>query len=100
PLSSATHATKWRPTRTGLRFRELIVYSRDPCPLCDEAIELLTAYQRWLPHQKVINVDTDPRLVEKYGLSVPVIVCDGKVRFRGHVAPELLQRLIEGTPPL
>ncbi len=100
PLSSATHTTKWRPTRTGLRFRQLILYSRDPCPLCDDAAVLLTTYQRWLPHITVVNIDTDPQLVQKYGESVPVVAFDGKVRFRGHIAPELLQRLIEGTPPM
>jgi hypothetical protein len=100
PRSPAVHRTKWRPTRTGVRFRELIVYSREVCPLCDDAIELLIAYQRWLPSIRIVDVDTDARLVEKYGQHVPVAVFDGKVRFRGRIAPELLQRLIEGTPPL
>jgi hypothetical protein len=100
PRSPATHATKWRPTRTGVRFRELIVYSREVCPLCDHAIDELIAYQRWLPSITVIDIDTDTRLVQKYGQQVPVVACDGKVRFRGRIAPELLQRLIEGTPPL
>lgn len=100
PYSSATHTTKWRPSRTGLRFRNLTVYTREDCPLCDDAIALLTTYQRWLPHLTLINIDTDPQLVEKYGTSIPVVSCDGKVRFRGRIAPELLQRLIEGTPPV
>lgn len=100
PRSPVTHATRWRPTRTGVRFRELIVYSREVCPLCDEAIEAIVAYQRWLPSITIIDVDTDPRLVQKYGQHVPVAVFDGKIRFRGRIAPELLQRLIEGTPPL
>lgn len=100
PRSTATHFTRWRPTRTGVRFRQLVVYSRDPCPLCDEALEVLTMYRRWLPTWTVVDIDTDPRLVEQHGRSVPVVVCDGKIRFRGHVKPELLQRLIEGTPPL
>lgn len=100
PLSPATHRTKWRPSRTGLRFRQAILYTRDHCPLCDEAAAVLAAYQRWLPHVTTINVDTDAELVRKYGQSVPVVAFDGKVRFRGRIAPELLQRLIEGTPPV
>lgn len=100
PRSSATHFTHWRPTLAGIRFRQLVVYSRDPCPLCDEALDVLSAYRRWLPTITVVDIDTDPRLVEQYGLSVPVVACDDKIRFRGHVKPELLQRLIEGTPPL
>ncbi len=100
PLSSATHTTKWRPTRTGLRFRQLTLYTREDCPLCDDAVVLLTAYRRWLPHITLVNIDTDPQLVQRYGTSIPVVACDGKVRFRGRIAPELLQRLIEGTPPV
>lgn len=100
PYSSATHTTKWRPSRTGLRFRNLTVYTREDCPLCDDAVALLTKYQRWLPHLTLVNIDTDPQLVEKYGTSIPVVACDGKVRFRGRIAPALLQRLIEGTPPV
>lgn len=100
PFSSATHTTKWRPSRTGLRFRQLTLYTRDSCPLCDDAVALLTAYQRWLPHLTLVNIDTDPQLAEKYGTSIPVVAFDGKIRFRGRIAPELLQRLIEGTPPV
>jgi hypothetical protein len=77
-----------------------MVYTRAGCHLCDDALELLAAHRRWLPDAVAVDVDHDPRLVEKYGNCVPVVVCDGKVRFRGRVAPELLRRLIEGTPPV
>jgi len=100
PASAAVRATRWRPSKGGLRYRQLVVYTRAGCHLCDDALTLLAAHRRWLPDPVVIDVDTDPRLVEKYGTCVPVVVCDGKVRFRGRVAPELLRRLIEGTPPL
>jgi glutaredoxin len=100
PLQATMPVTRWRPTQSGLRFRQLVVYTRNGCHLCDEAITLLTRHRRWLPDVTVIDIDHDPRLVEKYGHCVPVVQCDGKVRFRGRVSTELLHRLIEGTPPL
>ncbi|MDZ4683475.1 MAG: glutaredoxin family protein [Planctomycetaceae bacterium] len=100
PPGDRVRQTWWRPSRSGLRFRQLMVYTRGGCHLCDDALELLAAHRRWLPDAVAVDVDHDPRLVEKYGNCVPVVVCDGKVRFRGRVAPELLRRLIEGTPPL
>jgi hypothetical protein len=100
PPGDAVKATDWRPSRGGMRFRQLLVYTRAGCHLCDDALTLLAAHRRWLPDAAMVNVDHDPRLVEKYGNCVPVVLLDGKVRFRGRVSPELLRRLIEGTPPL
>jgi len=36
----------------------------------------------------------DPALAERYGLTVPVVAVDGKVRFKGVVNPVLLERLL------
>jgi predicted thioredoxin/glutaredoxin len=42
-----------------------------------------------------VDVDSDPKLAEAYGTSVPVVAVDGKVRFRGKVEPVLLDRLLQ-----
>jgi thioredoxin-like negative regulator of GroEL len=44
----------------------------------------------------VVDVDTDPRLAERFGQQVPVVVIDGRERFRGHVNPVLFARLLKG----
>lgn len=90
----------WRPTRPGIRFRSVQLYTRIGCHLCDDAAIVLERHHRWLPRTVTIDVDTDARLRAKYGGCVPVVVCDGKVRFKGRVPVALLRRLIEGTPPL
>jgi hypothetical protein len=41
-----------------------------------------------------VDVDTDPELADRYGECVPVVVVDGRVRFRGVVKPVLLRRLL------
>ena len=41
-----------------------------------------------------IDIDTQPKLLEKYDTCVPVVEIDGKVRFRGTINEVLLVRLI------
>ena len=70
------------------------------CHLCEEAAEILELYRQWLPPAEVIEIQSDPQLVEQFRTCIPVVEFDGKVRFRGRINEALLQRLIEGTPPL
>lgn len=92
-------AVHWSPSQPGIRFQKVQVYTRRSCPLCDEALLLLERHQRWLPRIVTVDIDHDPRLRERYGSCVPVVLFDGKVRFKGGVSAPLLRRLIEGTPP-
>jgi glutaredoxin len=71
------------------------IYSRAECSCCDRAKGVIEP--RRLRHGfrvEVVDVDSDPRLAEAYGASVPVVAVDGKVRFRGKVEPVLLDRLL------
>lgn len=88
----------WRPAKSGRRFRNLILYTRAGCHLCEEARDILAQHARWLPEITEVDIDHDPRLRERFNTCVPVISFDGKVRFRGKVSPALLRRLIEATP--
>ena len=96
--SDERRGASWKPTRSGRRFRSLIVYSRDGCHLCDEAVELLQGYSAWLPPIQEMDIDTDPNLQQRFNTEVPVVEFDGKIRFKGRVSELLLRRLIEGTP--
>jgi glutaredoxin len=73
----------------------MTVYTRENCCCCHKAINLLKDSQR--RHQFAIvevDIDADPELVARYGTSVPVVVVDGKERFRGVVNPVLLERML------
>ncbi len=71
------------------------VYTRAQCCCCHKALDVLREYQgRHGFAIEEVDVDSDPELVAKYGLSVPVVAFDGKVRFKGVVNPVLLDRLI------
>ena len=57
----------------------LTVLSRAYCHLCDELIAALKQYQgRYSFEIEVIDVDSSPRLEEKWGDKVPVVL-DGQI---------------------
>jgi glutaredoxin len=91
--------TAWRPARSGKRFQTIVVYSRPDCSLCEEALETLGRYRRWLPPASEVNIDESPVLRDRFGNTMPVVEIDGRIRFQGSISEVLLQRLIEGTPP-
>lgn len=100
-VSQATPATKdaWHPSQSGQRFDNVILYTRPGCHLCDVANDILAKYRTYLPETEEVNIESNPELLEKYATDIPVVACDGRVRFRGHVDELLLRRLIEATPP-
>jgi hypothetical protein len=83
----------WRPQV--LRGHEVILYSRTGCHLCDDACDRLRAAQRRYGFAlRRTDIDRCPDLAAAYGSCVPVVQVNGKVRFRGGVAPRLLDRLL------
>ena len=93
-------ANEWRPAVSGRRFRTATLYVRAECHLCDEAVAVLAKYEKWIPVANEIDIDADAKLAERFCTCVPVVMLDGKIRFRGKINEILLRRLIEGTPPL
>ena len=76
--------------------RDVIVYSRQGCTCCNTAMaELQKAAMKYHLNITLVDIDDDSRLVEAYGLEVPVITIDGKVRFKGKINPVLLERLLK-----
>lgn len=69
----------------------VILYTRAGCHLCEDAEKLLRRYGL-IP--KLVDIDTDPELTNRYNLTIPVVEIDGKERFRGVVNEVLLRRLL------
>lgn len=74
---------------------DVIVYTRAGCHLCDDAVALLERYRL---RPKLIDIDSDPTLVERFTTCVPVVMINGKIRFRGRVNEVLLKRLLIPGP--
>lgn len=72
-------------------MHNVIVYTRQGCHLCHEAIDLL---QHHGLTPELVDIDTDPELRARYDDCVPVVVIDGRERFRGRVDERLLVRLL------
>ena len=70
---------------------EVTLYTRQGCHLCDEAATVLSRHGL---QAKTVDIDSDPELVGRYTNCVPVVVIDGKERFRGRVDRVLLRRLL------
>jgi glutaredoxin len=87
----------WLPTRPGVRFERIVLYTRQDCHLCEIAKEILSRYSAYLPEFDEVDIDSDSDLKEQFGECVPVVEIDGKIRFRGRLNETLLRRLIEGS---
>jgi hypothetical protein len=54
---------------------DLLLYSRQGCCLCEGLAEKLLALQP-PPRLRLLDVDTDPVLLQRFGLEVPVLAHD------------------------
>ncbi len=66
--------------------KELIVYYRDGCHLCEEVIDSLTDLQQELKYEiKQIDLDHDPQVTEQmrkqYTADIPVVTYQDEVIF-------------------
>jgi glutaredoxin len=75
---------------------DIIVYTRAGCHLCDEASAILARFGLSFAS---VDIDADPRLRARYDQCVPVVVIDGKERFRGRIDELLLRRLLSQRKP-
>ncbi|GAC1301177.1 MAG: hypothetical protein NVSMB14_11200 [Isosphaeraceae bacterium] len=81
-----------KPTTTPIRVE---VFTRAQCSCCDKAMEVLKPFtRRFSLTIETIDVDADSVLKEKYDLLVPVVVINGRERFRGSINPILLERIL------
>jgi len=72
-------------------MHDVILYTRQGCHLCEEAKQLL---ERYGLSPTLIDIDSEPELTERYNECVPVVVIDGRERFRGRINELLLRRII------
>ena len=70
---------------------QVVLYTREGCHLCEESLALL---KRHGLNPRLIDIDAEPALRERYNECVPVVEIDGKERFRGRVNEVLLARLL------
>lgn len=70
---------------------QVLLFTRHGCHLCEDAQAVLSRHGL---NPTTIDIDASPELRERYDACVPVVVIDGKERFRGQVSDVLLKRLL------
>lgn len=79
--------------------RDVLMYSRTTCHLCDEARAVIVAEaERSAFDYREVHVDGDDDLERDYGLRVPVVLVDGREEFELSVEPSRLHRLVASRP--
>ena len=94
PTVNMGSMTPW-PLRKPAAAVPAVLYTRHPCPLCDELSHALGAAGLLdrLALERV-DVDSDHELKKRYGLRVPVLAIDGEVCAEGRVEPVELERVV------
>ena len=79
----------------------LVLYTRADCPLCDEMkheIERAELGDRGM--LSVVDIASDPALLELYAMSIPVLTIAGRVAFKGRLtAADLRTKLSRARRP-
>jgi predicted thioredoxin/glutaredoxin len=78
----------------------LQLVQRHDCGLCATMLEELTALARTLslPPIELVDVDSNPQLLRRHGLDVPVLLLDGTVVCRHRLDAAELARLLRPAP--
>lgn len=72
---------------------DVVIYTRRRCGLCRRA-EALVAREARGARIRHVDVDTDPQLVERYGVRVPVVVVDDREVAELEVAPGVVRAAV------
>jgi len=79
-------------------MRQVTIYSRSGCHLCEQAHQILLALQSKADYEITeIFIDGEPDLIELYGEQVPVIHIDGKPHDYFRVNPERFLKAISAN---
>jgi len=78
-------------------MREVVVYSRSGCHLCEKVKETLRSVEhhggfRW----REVDIDGDPELKRLYWDQIPVVFVDGRKSFKYRMSERDFLRRLEG----
>lgn len=74
---------------------ELLLYSKEDCPLCGEMAEAAREASHEIPLSiTYVDITADPRLRDEYGLDIPLIFHNGTCIAKHRITPqELVEKL-------
>jgi glutaredoxin len=78
-------------------MRDVVVYSRPGCHLCDVVKETLRSLENLGTFQwREVNIDEDPELRQLYWDQIPVVFVDGRKSFKYHMKQSDFLRRLQG----
>ena len=78
-------------------MRRLTLYSKPGCHLCDEMKHVIDAVGTRVPLTlDVVDITTDPDLVARYGVDIPVLLVDGRKAAKHRVTERELEAALAG----
>ena len=78
------------------------MYSRPGCHLCDDMKAVVQRVAESIPggvSVEEIDISTDPELIARYGLEIPVLFVDGKKAAKYRVTEQELRAVVAGRRP-
>lgn len=77
---------------------KVILYMKEDCPLCEEAIILLSLFKHEYPLEvEARDIHTNDTWLENYQLSIPVIDINGKQIDGAQINYEALEQLLKDS---
>jgi glutaredoxin len=81
-------------------MRQLTLYSKPGCHLCDEMKHVIDAVSARVPLRlEIVDISADADLIERYGLEIPVLLIDGKKAAKYRLTAAELERLCTRRGP-
>lgn len=76
--------------------KEVILYKKRQCHLCDVALDQLKLLQDELKFTlNIIDIEADETLMERYGLFIPVVEIGGEVVQYGHIDENVIKMRLQ-----
>lgn len=77
-------------------MKEIILYTKEKCPLCDDAKHLLeVVLQDYNVQIREKDIYEDDHLLEKYQLMIPVVEVDGEEVDYGQIDPSKVMKRLQ-----
>jgi glutaredoxin len=81
-------------------MRQVVIYTRDGCCLCDRALEVLERVRTSHPFGlEQTDIESDERLLRAYLERIPVVTVDGVEAFEFFVDEDALMDLLQRGNP-
>ncbi len=78
---------------------KVVLYSKPGCHLCDDVHAVLEQVRRERPYDlEVRDISKNRKLIEAYGLDIPVVTIDGAVAFRHRMTADELRAALQKGP--